>query len=297
MCWKKALYLTFSRKNKLTMKQWTTVIRPKTGWFDINLKELFHYKDLIKQFVSREYTTLYKQTILGPLWFIVNPIITTVIFTVVFGNIAKIPTDGIPPFLFYMAGNILWTYFATCLSSTAGTFTKNAAMFGKVYFPRLTVTIATVIFNLITFSIQLVLFIIILLFFMWKGSPVQPNLLILLTPLLVFQVALMGLGFGIIISSLTTKYRDLSVLIVFGVNLWMYATPIIYPLSQVSLKMRLLILINPMTPVIETFRYAYLGSGVLVFKYLAISSLITICVLIIGVVLFSKVEKTFIDTV
>ncbi|MFT4142874.1 MAG: ABC transporter permease [Mobilitalea sp.] len=286
-----------NRNNSLQADEWSMIIKAKSGWFDINVRELWKYKDLVGLFVKRNYASMYKQTILGPLWFIVNPLITVVIFTIVFGNIAKIPTDGIPEFLFYMAGNTLWSYFAYCLNTTSTTFTSNAALFGKVYFPRLVIPFSTVIFGLISFFIQFMLFLGFLFYYLIRGYSLEPNLYLLLTPVLVLIVALLGLGFGIIFSSLTTKYRDLSILISFGVQLWMYGTPIVYPTSSLSDTYKSIIMLNPMSAVIETFRYGFLGAGTFDFKYLIYSAGVTIFVLIIGIVIFSKVEKTFMDTV
>ncbi len=287
-----------SNQNKsIETEEWTMVIKPKTGWFDINLNELWQYRDLVKLFVRRNYASMYKQTILGPLWFILSPLITVLTFTVVFGNIAKIPTDNIPQFLFYMAGNTLWSYFAYCLNTTATTFTSNAVLFGKVYFPRLTMPVSTVIFGLISFMIQFVMFIGFVILYLCMGYPIRPNLYILLTPFLVILVALLGLGFGIIISSLTTKYRDLTILVTFGIQLWMYATPIVYPITGLSEQYKSLILLNPMSSVIEIFRYAFLGSGSLPIISLIYSTAITFIVLILGVAIFCKIEKTFMDTV
>ena len=277
---------------------WTTIIKPKTGWFDINLKELIQYKDLIVMFVKRDFKTLYKQTILGPLWLIISPLITTIMYTVVFGNIANISTDGMPQIVFYMLGTTVWTYFSSCLTKTSSTFTGNAAIFGKVYFPRLVTPISTVISGLINFSVQFLMFLGFMGYFMIKGSPIHPNLYILMTPLLLVQLAALALGFGIIISSLTTKYRDLAVLVTFGVQLWMYATPVVYPASQISGKLKTLMMLNPVSPIVETFRYSFLGSGSIPWNYLGISVITTtLVVLFVGVVLFSRVEKTFMDTV
>lgn len=278
-------------------EEWAMIIKPKTGWFDINVRELWQYRDLVKLFVKRNYSAMYKQTILGPLWFLINPLLTVLVFTVVFGNIANIPTDGVPKVLFYMAGNTLWSYFAYCLSATSATFTSNAAIFGKVYFPRLTMPLSTVIFGLLSFIIQMAMFSGFLIYYVFIGSAVSPNIYILATPLLVFLVALLGLGFGIIISSVTTKYRDLTVLVGFGIQLLMYATPIVYPVSELSGKYKTLVLLNPMSSIIEAFKYAFLGSGSFDLRYLAYSSVVTVIVLGIGIVLFSKVEKTFMDTV
>ncbi len=281
----------------MAAQQWTTVIKPKTGWRDINLKELWQYRDLIYLFVKRNFATRYKQTVLGPLWIIISPLFSTVISTFVFGTIAEIPSDGVPYFLFYMCGNTAWTYFANCLNQTSATFVGNAGIFGKVYFPRLVSPISTVITGLLDFGIQLLMFVGFLIYYIVSGAAVQPNLWILICPLLIAQMAALGLGFGIIISSLTTKYRDLTVLVSFGVSLWMYITPIIYSTSSLSPKMAAFCKLNPMAPVIETFRYAFLGTGELPLMYLAISMIVTVVVLAIGVVLFSKVEKTFMDTV
>ena len=278
-------------------QNWTTIIKPKTGWFDINLKELVQYKDLIVMFVKRDFKTMYKQTILGPLWIIINPLMTTLMYTIVFGNIANIPTDGMPQIVFYMLGTTVWTYFSSCLTKTSSTFTANAAIFGKVYFPRLVTPISTVISGLINFGVQFLMFLGFMAYFMIKGSPIKPNLWILITPLLLVQLAAIALGFGIIISSMTTKYRDLAVLVTFGVQLWMYATPVVYPASQIGGKLKTLMMLNPVSPIVESFRYAFLGSGSIPWNYLGISVVTTLVVLFAGVVLFSRVEKTFMDTV
>lgn len=278
-------------------ENWTTIIKPKTGWFDINLKELIQYKDLILMFVKRDFKTMYKQTILGPLWIIINPLMTTLMYTIVFGNIANIPTDGMPQIVFYMLGTTVWTYFSSCLTKTSSTFTANAGIFGKVYFPRLVTPISTVISGLINFGVQFLMFLGFMAYFMIKGSPIEPNLWILITPLLLVQLAALALGFGIIISSMTTKYRDLAVLVTFGVQLWMYATPVVYPASQIGGKLKTLMMLNPVSPIVESFRYAFLGSGSIPWNYLGISVVTTLVVLFAGVVLFSRVEKTFMDTV
>ncbi|MDD3745929.1 MAG: ABC transporter permease [Anaerostipes sp.] len=278
-------------------QHWTTIIKPKAKLLDLNLKEVWHYRDLIIMFVKRDFATLYKQTILGPLWIILNPLMTTVIYNIVFGGIASIPTDGMPSFIFYMAGNTVWTYFAACLNKTSTTFTANSAIFGKVYFPRLVMPISTIISGIINFFIQFVMFLGFMFFFMIRGSAIQPNLWILLTPVLLIQIGILGMGFGIIISSLTTKYRDLTVLVTFGVQLWMYASPVVYPISQIPSKWAGLLMLNPMAPILETFRYAYLGSGKVPVFYLCIGMILTLIVLFIGIVIFNRVEKTFMDTV
>lgn len=283
-------------------QKWLTVIRPKTGWFDIDLKELWAYRDLVKMFVRRDFVTFYKQTVLGPLWFIINPVLTTLVFTVVFGGIAGLAPGGVPSFLFYMAGNTIWLYFSTCLTNTSSTFTANSNIFGKVYFPRLTMPISTVVFALISFGVQFVLFIILLVVMKLTGSSVQPNLWICITPLLILEVAMLGLGVGIIISALTTKYRDLQMLVSFGVQLWMYASPVVYDVAtvrgmNVAPWLKTLYMLNPMAPIVETFRYAYLGVGSPEPFYLGISCVTTLLLLGLGVILFSRVEKTFMDTV
>lgn len=279
-------------------EQWDLIIRPKTGWFDLHLADLWRYRDLTAMFVWRDFVAQYKQTILGPLWHILQPLFTTLIFTVVFGKIAKLPTDEVPPLLFYMAGVTCWSYFADCVSRTSATFISNAALFGKVYFPRLSVPLSQVISGMIKFAIQLALFLAFLLFYWIQGAAVQPTAAISLVPLLVLLMAGLSLGVGIIVSALTTRYRDLQQLVIFGVQLMMYATPVVYPLSMIGGGgFRWLILANPMTPIIETFRYAFLGSGTLDGVYLCYSAGFTVAVLFIGVVLFNHVERTFMDTV
>ena len=278
-------------------ENWTTEIKPKTGWFDIDLKELLQYKDLITMFVKRDFKTLYKQTILGPLWIIINPLLTTIMYTIVFGNIANISTDGMPQILFYMLGTTVWTYFSTSLTKTSTTFTANSSIFGKVYFPRLVTPISTVVSGVINFVVQFVMFLCFAIYYYVIGAPIQPNMYILITPLLLVQLACLSLGFGVIISSLTTKYRDLAVLVTFGVQLWMYATPVVYPASQICGRLKTLIMLNPVSPIVESFRYAFLGSGFIPWNFLGISVVTTLVVLFIGVVLFSRVEKTFMDTV
>lgn len=273
------------------------IIKSKTGWFDIDIAELIRYQDLIYMFVKRSFSSQYKQTILGPLWFIINPILTTIMFTVVFGGIAKISTDGVPQFLFYMAGNTMWSYFALCLTSTSNTFTANSGIFGKVYFPRLTMPISTVIFSGISFAVQLVMLALFIVYYIIIKEPVAPNITLLMLPVWIIQMACLGLGFGIIISSLTTKYRDLTILVTFGVQLWMYLSPVVYPVSSLTGAYKVAIMLNPVSPIISNFRYACLGSGTMEWGYWGISMLTTLIVLIIGVILFSKVEKTFMDTV
>ncbi|MGV8081458.1 MAG: ABC transporter permease [Syntrophales bacterium] len=278
-------------------KHHSTVIRPKTGWFDIHLAELWNYRDLVFLFVRRDFVSAYKQTILGPLWYLIQPVLTTIVFTVVFGKIARIPTDGIPPFLFYMAGYIAWAYFAECLTMTANTFVANSGIFGKVYFPRLVVPLATVLTNLMKFAVQFCLFLAFYAYFLLTGASIHPTIWIAVLPVLILEMALLGMGFGIVISSLTTRYRDLAFLVAFGVQLWMYATPVVYPLSQIPGKYHLFFMLNPMTAVVETFRAAFLGSGGVNATFMAVSWMITLLVLFVGIVLFSRIEKTFMDTV
>ena len=278
-------------------KKWTAVIEPQNKLLDLKLKEVWKYKDLIWLFVLRDFKTRYKQTILGPLWFIIQPLFTTIVQTFVFGNLAGLPTDGVPQFIFYMAGNLPWLFFSTCLTATSNTFVGNAGVFGKVYFPRLTTPIATVISSLLNFFIQFVMFLGFWAYFFFSGSDIHLNWVAALTPLLIIQMALLGMGFGIIISSLTTKYRDLQVLVSFGVSLWMYATPIIYAASDLSPKMYKLIMLNPMSPIVELMRNGWLGSGTTPWLFWGISWIVTFVVLFIGIIMFNKVEKTFMDTV
>ena len=277
--------------------KFTTVIYPKSGWFDIDLKEIIRYKDLILLFVKRNFTAYYKQTILGPAWAIIQPFLTTVIFTVVFGNIAGLAPSGVPSFLFYLAGTVVWQYFSGCLSATASTFTANASILGKVYFPRLVMPISTVLSQLISFSIQMLFFLVFWIYYIFVPSGVHPNGYIILFPVLILQLAMLSLGFGIIISACTTKYRDLAMLVGFGVQLWMYATPVAYDISIIPEKWLRLYMCNPVTPVVMTMRYAFLGVGHFYLKYYLLGWGVTLIVLIIGVILFSRVEKTFMDTV
>jgi lipopolysaccharide transport system permease protein len=276
---------------------WDMVIRPVSGWFDIDLKALWRYRDLIMLFVRRDFVAVYKQTILGPLWYLIQPIMTTLVFTVIFGRVAKISTDGLPPFLFYLSGVVGWRYFADCLSKTSNTFVANAGIFGKVYFPRLCIPLSVVISNLIGFGIQFALFVGFLIYYWAKGAAVHPQTAVLMLPFLMIQMAALGLGCGIIVSSMTTKYRDLTHLVTFGVQLWMYATPIVYPTSQIPEKWQWLIALNPMAPIVEAFRYAFLGVGTVNIANIMTSIVTTIVLLALGIVLFSRIEKSFMDTV
>ena len=278
-------------------QNWTMVISSRSGWLDIDLKELWRYRDLILLFVRRDFVAIYKQTILGPLWFLLQPLFSTIVFTVVFGKIANIPTDGVPPPLFYMSAIVAWNYFANCLTATSSTLVANAGIFGKVYFPRLTVPLSVVITNLLTFAIQFALFLCFLLFFYLRGAAVKPNAFIFLVPFLILQMGILGFGFGTLVSSLTTKYRDLTFVVSFGVQLWMYATPIVYPMSQIPERWQWLFAINPMAAIIETFRYAFLGAGSIRPLHLGTSLGVTVVVLILSIILFRRIEKTFMDTI
>ena len=276
---------------------WDMIIRPQRGLFDLRLDELWQARDSVRMFVWRDFVSLYKQTILGPLWYLIQPLLTTITFTVIFGNIAKLPTDGLPQFLFYMSGTVIWSYFAACLTKTADTFISNANLFGKVYFHRLAVPVSILVSNLIAFAIQFGLFLAFLGYFALSGSAVHPNRTILLFPLMLLTMAGLGLGFGVIVSSLTTRYRDLRYLVAFGVQLWMYASSVIYPVSAVPARFRPLVLANPLTPIVEAFRYAFLGAGDFSAAGLLYSFGCMLVVLVLGVVIFNRVEQTFMDTV
>ena len=278
-------------------QNWTTIIKPQSSLLSLNLKDLWRYRDLIKMFIIRDFVTFYKQTILGPLWFIIQPLFTAFMFTFIFGTVAQISTDGIPPMLFYMAGIINWAYFSESLTKTSDTFIANAGVFGKVYFPRLTVPASVVIATMIRYIIQFGIFLVVYFIFMFKGFDFKPNWMILLTPVLLLYMAIMSFGFGIWISSLTTKYRDLRFALPFFVQLWMYATPVVYPLSLIPEKYKLFIILNPIVPVMEIFRMGYLGAGTVDLTQILISIGITFFILITGIILFNRIEKTFMDTV
>ena len=276
---------------------WDLTINPHSKWYDLRIKEIFKYKDLLFLFVKRDFVSIYKQTILGPLWFFLQPIITAITFTVIFGNLAKISTDGLPQILFYMAGITLWNYFADTLTKTADTFSSNANIFGKVYFPRMIVPLSVVVSNLIKLAIQFLLFLGIWIYYLIQSDLIHPNKMLVLIPFLIILIGFMALSFGIIISSLTTKYRDLKFLVTFGIQLMMYASPIVYPLSIVPEKYKWIIVANPVTSIIETFKYAFLGVGEFSWLYLVYSTLFTIILFMIGLVIFHRVEKSFMDTV
>ena len=278
-------------------EKWDIEIKPKNGLFELNLKELIQYRDLFALFVKRDIITQYKQTILGPLWFFIQPALTTIMFMVVFGGIAGIPTDGVPQPLFYLIGISLWNYFSGSLNSTSTVFVTNQSIFGKVYFPRLISPLSSVTSNLVKLGIQLLLFIAVYIYYIIIGVKVSPNSYLLLTPFLIFLLAAQSLGFGILISSMTTKYRDLTILFSFVVQLWMYATPVIYPLSLMSEKKQMIMSLNPVTPIFEAFKYATLGVGTLSIPMLTYSVVFTIILLAVGIIIFNRIQRSFMDTV
>ena len=282
-----------------TQEKWTTEIRPKDKLLSVDFKEIWQYRDLMMLFVKRNIITQYKQTILGPLWYVIQPMMTTVMYMVVFGGIAKISTDGLPQPLFYLAGISFWQYFADCLTKTSNTFVNNAGIFGKVYFPRLVTPLSDVISNLVRFGIQFALFLIVYLYyFLFTDANIQPNLYALLFPILVIMLAGLALGFGILFSSMTTKYRDLQLLLSFFVSLWMYATPVIYPLSTITNDtLRMVMQLNPLTGIVEFFKYGMLGLGNHEWWMLGYSFGFMVVLLAIGIVVFNKVQKSFMDTV
>jgi len=275
---------------------WTEIIVPKDNFFKVNVAEVWRYRDLLLMLVHRDFVTYFKQTILGPIWFFVSPIMTTIIYVIVFGNIAEISTDGIPQIAFYLAGVTLWNYFSTCLNDTATVFSKNATMLGKVYFPRLIMPLSIVVSKLMQFGIQIALFFAVVIYF-WVSGKIEPNIWALLSPFLILLLALLSLGLGMIFSSLTVKYRDMVQLLTFGVSLLMYATPVIYPVSTIPEKYKFLILSNPLTSIFEAFKYGFLGVGDFSFWSLAYSTLATLIIFILGVFIFNRVEKTFMDTI
>jgi lipopolysaccharide transport system permease protein len=280
-------------------QEWDLVIKPRDSVFKLNLKEVWNYRYLLVMFVRRDIVSVYKQTILGPIWFFVQPILTTIVFVVIFGNIARISTDGLPQVLFYLAGITMWNYFAEILTATSSTFITNASIFGKVYFPRLVLPLSKVISGLIKFGIQFLLFAFALVYFLIKGSSVYPDIrgILFVTPIVLIIMAGLGLGLGLILSALTTKYRDLIFLITFGVQLGMYATPVIYPISSISSKYKWIIQANPMSSLVEAFRKVYLGAGELSWPGLTYSFGFTAVILVLGIIIFNRVEKTFMDTV
>lgn len=284
------------RQKNTTVEEWDFVIEAKQALFAINLKEIWQYRDLLVLFVRRDFVTIYKQTILGPLWFFIQPLLTTITFTIIFGSVAQLSTDGAPKIIFYMAGITLWNYFSTCLTSVSGVFTANAGIFGKVYFPRLIMPLTIVISNLMKFGVQFLLFVGFVVYFTFQNQ-IAPNNWIFLTPFIIVLMALISMGIGLILSSMTTKYKDLNQLISFGVQLFMYATPVIYPSSSVPSAYQWVVELNPLVGLFDYMRFAYLGVGTFSIHDLIYPSLFSIVILIIGVVVFNKTQKTFMDTV
>lgn len=278
-------------------EHWTEIIEPKTRLLDLKLSELWRYRDLVLMFVRRDFVANYKQTILGPIWFFLQPLLTTITYLLIFGRMAGLSTDGVPMLIFYLSGVTVWNYFSETLTKTATVFKDNAQMFGKVYFPRLTMPFSIVISNLVRFLIQFLLFLIVWSWYMVQAKSIHPNIYILLTPVLIILMGLLALGIGMVISAMTTKYKDLIFLLTFGIQLAMFATPVIYPVSSVPEQYQWIILANPMSAVVETFRYAYLGSGSFSWFSLGYSAAVTVLLLIAGTIIFNRVEKSFTDTV
>jgi len=278
-------------------EMWDLIIRPKRNLLDINLKEIWAYRDLVMLFVRRDFVAKYKQTILGPLWFILNPLISTFLYTIVFAGIAKISTEGAPPQLFYLSGIVAWSYFAACLNGTSSTFSSNAAIFGKVYFPRLVSPVSVIISSMVQLGIQLLLLAVVMIYFSFSGYSIQINCYIFYIPLIIINLAILGFGFGIIFSALTTKYRDLTNFLGFGVQLWMYITPVIYPAAAVPEKYRIFVSLNPVAPLVEAFKYGAIGVGDFNYAHLLYSALFTCILLFVGIILFNRTEQNFMDTV
>ena len=273
------------------------VITSRAGWLDIDLAGVWRYRALMRMFVQRDFVVMYKQTALGPLWYVIQPVVTALMFSIIFGRLARLPTDSVPPFLFYLAGMVCWGYFSACLTATSATLSVNQALFGKVYFPRLVAPLATVIANLVSFLVQLTMFLGFLAWYMWTGAAVRPTAYLLLLPLLLLEMAAIGMGVGLFVAAFTTRYRDLAMVLGFAVSLWMYATPIVYPFSLVPDAYKPLFLLNPMTGVVEMFRLGFLGAGSFTLGYYAISLLLSMAILACGVIVFSRFEKSFIDTI
>ena len=278
-------------------QRWDLEIQPQSSVFDLHLKDVWAYRDLLWLLVRRDFVSFYKQTIFGPLWFFIQPIFTTIIFTFIFSNLAKISTSGAPAPLFYMAGTVAWNYFADSLNKTSTVFKDNANIFGKVYFPRLIMPLSIVFSNLVKFGVQFLLFVILLAYYLAEGAGIHPNVFILLFPVVIILMAILGLGLGLIITALTTKYRDLTFIVTFGVQLLMYATPVIYPLAAAPAKYRSIIELNPMSGLIETFRYGFLGTGQFYFGAFMYSVAACVVVFLLGLIVFNKVEKSFVDTI
>ncbi|MBL0012851.1 MAG: ABC transporter permease [Flavobacterium sp.] len=284
-------------KETIQSEDWNLVIKGHSSLFDLKFSDVWRYRDLLWMFVKRDFVSFYKQTVLGPLWFFIQPLFTTIVFTFVFGNLAKMSTDGLPQQLFYLTGITAWNYFSDCLTKTSTVFRDNASIFGKVYFPRLIMPLSIVVSNLVRFVVQLLLLIIMMVYFGFQGANFHITYAILFFPFLVALMALLGLGLGLIITAMTTKYRDLTFLVAFGVQLLMYGTTVIYPLSAAPAKYKSIIELNPMTGIIEAFRYAFLGKGEFSVWSISYSVLVTIIVLFIGVIIFNKTEKNFVDTI
>jgi lipopolysaccharide transport system permease protein len=284
-------------KNHQQSEAWDLVIKGHTSLFDVKYKDLWHYRDLLGMFVKRDFVSFYKQTILGPLWFFIQPILTTIVFTFVFGKLAGISTDGLPQYLFYLSGITAWNYFSDCLTKTSTVFRDNANVFGKVYFPRLIMPLSIVVSNLVRFGVQLLLLVIMMLYFSYQGANFNVTNAIFFFPILIVLMAFLGLGTGLIITAVTTKYKDLTFLVTFGVQLLMYGTTVIYPLSAAPLDYKKYIELNPMTGIIEAFRYAFLGKGEFTIWSIGYSTLFTIVVLFFGIIIFNKTEKNFVDTI
>ena len=273
------------------------IIRPPHGWFDFDIKELWEYRDLVKEFVVRNFKLIYKQTVLGPAWLVLNPIITSVIFTFVFGQFAGISTDGVPQFLFYMAGNTLWSLFSTSITNNSNLFFANKQVFGKIYFPRLATPLSQSISCLINFFIQFAALMVFFVFYMFTGSPLKFSLRMLIIPVILVQATLLALGVSLIFSALTAKYRDFTFNVTLGIQLWMYVSPVVYPMSLTGGWMYKILLINPMTPILNNFKWAFLGSGSFMLWSWLLSFVLTAVCLFAGIAVFGKVEKTFVDTV
>ena len=283
--------------NSSQSQEWDLIIKGRTSLFDIKFKDLWHYRDLLFLFVKRDFVSFYKQTILGPLWFFIQPIFTTIVFTFVFSNLAGISTDGLPQYLFYLSGITAWNYFADCLTKTSTVFKDNANIFGKVYFPRLIMPLSIVVSNLVRFGVQLLLLLTMMIYFAFQNASFEVTYGILFFPVLVLLMALLGLGLGLIITAVTTKYKDLTFLITFGVQLLMYGTTVIYPLSAAPEQYKKYIELNPMTGIIEAFRFGFLGKGEFTFYSVGYSALFTFIVLFLGIIIFNKTEKNFVDTI
>jgi lipopolysaccharide transport system permease protein len=292
-------FRTVTKNKSATEKSehWTEVIQPESKLLQLKLREVWRYKDLVMMFVRRDFVANYKQTILGPIWIFLQPLLTTLTYMLIFGRLAGFAPHGVPMLAFYLAGVTIWNYFSETLTKTATVFKDNAQMFGKVYFPRLSMPVSIVISNLIRFLIQFALFIVVCLYYIYQKSSVSPNIYILLTPVLILMMGILALGFGMIISALTTKYRDLIYLLTFGIQLLMFATPVIYPLERASAGFRWIILANPMSSIVESFRYAFLGSGIFNWNYLLYSFIMSIIILFLGTIVFNKVERSFTDTI